>query len=59
MVAELRRWSGYKTLKGAGWIVDMASKRFSVEAMVRSYHVYKDVWKAAVKKELRVCDRDH
>ena len=37
----------------------MASKRFSMEVMVRRYHIYKDVWEAAVGKELRVCGRDH
>ena len=26
----------------------MASERFSVEAMVHGYHIYKDVWKTAV-----------
>ena len=39
--------------------MDMASERLSVEAMVHGYHVYKDVWEAAVGKELRVCGRDH
>ena len=37
--------------------MDMASKRFSVEAMVRGYLVYKDVWEAAVGEELR-CERE-
>ena len=35
-----------------------ASKRFSVEAMVCSYHVNKDVWEAAVREELH-CEREH
>ena len=35
----------------------MASKRFSVEVMVCGYHVYKDVWEAAVEEELR-CKRE-
>ena len=36
--------------------MDIVSERFSMEVMVRSYHVYKDVWKAAVGEELR-CGR--
>ena len=39
--------------------MDMASERFSMEMMVRDYHIYKDVWKAAVGKELHViCGTD-
>ena len=35
----------------------MANKWFSVEAKVRGYHVYKDVWEAAVEEELH-CERE-
>ena len=31
----------------------MVSERFSMEAMVHGYHVYKDVWETAVGEELR------
>ena len=34
----------------------MASENFSAEAMAHSHHVYKDVWEAAVGKELH-CKR--
>ena len=34
----------------------MTNKRFSVEAMVHGYHVYKDVWEAVVREELH-CKR--
>ena len=39
--------------RGGSWRdhVQMASKRFRVESMVREYHVYKDVWEAAVGEE--------
>ena len=35
----------------------MASERFRVESMVRGYHVYKDVWEAAIGEELS-CKRE-
>ena len=31
--------------------MDMASEQFSIDAMVCSYNVYKDVWEAAIGKE--------
>ena len=32
-------------------------RRFSVEAMVRGYHIYNDVWEAAVGEKLR-CEKN-
>ena len=32
--------------------LEMTSKNFRVEAMVHGYHVYKDVWEAALREEL-------
>ena len=43
----------YKGGLGGSWRerVDMASQQFSVEAMVRGYHVDKDVREAVVRKD--------
>ena len=33
--------------------MDIASEQFRVEAMVHSYNVYKSIWEAVVREELR------
>ena len=35
----------------------MVESTFSVEAMIRGYHVYKDIWNAVVNEELQ-CQRE-
>ena len=34
------------------------SRSFSVQAMIRGYHVYKVIWEAAIDGEVLLCDRE-
>jgi len=34
------------------------SRSFSVQAMIRGYHIYKAIWEAAIDGEVLLCERE-
>ena len=36
----------------------MMDQTFSIQAMVRSYHYYKDIWEATIDEEVLSCERE-
>jgi len=39
------------------WLAEMATETFSIEAMIRGYHVYQDSWDPAIREQIP-CKRE-
>ena len=53
---ERKGWRGYEQRAGSRYVSIMSSEK-EVPSCVRGYHVYKDIWAAAVE-ELLTCSRE-